>query len=287
MSEPFTVPAPGVFEIDEEQYHADPVPEGSLSSTGARAILPPGTPAQFRYEQTHRVRKAVFDYGSAAHRLVLGTGPDIAVIDAADWRTNDAKDQRDAAYSNGAIPLLVADYETVLAMATQLRRHDIAAALFAEGTGQVEQSLFWVDAETGTWCRGRIDWIRDQSEGRVIAAEYKTCRSAAPDALAKAVADYGYHQQADWYLTGLRALGLDEHPAFVHVFQEKTPPYLVHVVEIDAYALRIGAAKNRRAIDLYTECKAKDHWPGYPAAVTSLPLPPWAETRDAEEYLSE
>jgi len=286
MAERIAITEPGVYEnLDETVYHADPVPDGSLSSTGARALLPPGTPAKFRHDRGKSIHKKEFDYGSAAHKLVLGTGPEIAVIDADDWRGKQAKDERSAAYADGAIPMLVDEYENVLAMATMIRRHPIAGPLF-DRTGKGELSLFWTDADTGVWCRGRLDWLPDRTSGqRLIAVEYKTCRSAAPDAISRAIADFGYHQQAAHYLAGIRALGLDETPAFVHVFQEKTPPFLVHVVEIDAYALSIGAAKNRRALQIYRECTDTGQWPGYGDLVTSISMPAWAENREAEEYL--
>jgi hypothetical protein len=285
MSERFTVTEPGVYDIDEDIYHRDPVPGGSLSSTGARAILPPGTPARFRWDLDHPVHKDVFDFGTAAHHIVLGTGPKIAVVDAPDWRSKAAQDQRSAAWAEGAVPLLVDDYETVLAMATVMRRHAITGPLFAN-PGNAEQSLFWTDQETGVWCRARPDWIPEGvMAGRRIAVDYKTTRAADEASLAKAVADYGYAQQADWYLDGMRALGFGDNPAFVFVFQEKSSPFLIHVVELDAVAMRIGAAKNRRARQIYAECKAAGEWPGYPTEVTSLSLPVWAENRDAEEYL--
>lgn len=285
MSERIVITEPGAYtDIPEDDYHADPVPAGSLSSTGARAILPPGTPAQFHYERRRKTHKKAFDYGSAAHKLVLGTGPDIAVVDAENWTTKDAKEQRTAAYSDGAIPLLVHEYENVLAMSMMIRRHPIAGPLF-DRPGKSELSMFWIDEETGVWRRGRLDWIPDPV-GRTVAVEYKTTRSAAPDAVAKAVYDYGYHQQAAQYLDGMRATGLGDDPAFVHVFQEKTPPFLVNVIEIDAYALRIGEAKNRRALQIYRECTATGRWPGYGDLVTSISLPVWAENREAEEYLT-
>ncbi|MFG3340574.1 PD-(D/E)XK nuclease-like domain-containing protein [Glycomyces sp. NPDC048151] len=286
MAERVTVTEACVYEdMDEAIYHADPVPGGSLSSTGARALLPPGTPAKYHYERGRTVHKKAFDYGSAAHKLILGTGPEIAVIEADNWTTKDAKNQRDAAYSDGAVPLLAHEYENVLAMATMIRRHPIAGPLFNR-PGQAELSMFWVDPDTGVWCRGRLDWLPDRNEGqRLIAAEYKTCRSAALPDIAKAVHDFGYHQQAAHYLTGMRATGLDENPAFVHIFQEKTPPFLVNVVEIDAYNLNIGAAKNKRALQIYRECTDTGTWPGYGDLVTSISMPAWAENREAEEYL--
>ena len=82
------ITSPGIYDMPAETYHADPVPAGSLSSTGARRILPPGCPALFRYEQQNGTgHRPEFDFGTAAHKLVLGVGPKLKRINAKDWRT--------------------------------------------------------------------------------------------------------------------------------------------------------------------------------------------------------
>lgn len=40
----WTITEPGVYDLPAEVYHADPVEGGSLSSTGARKLLPPSCP---------------------------------------------------------------------------------------------------------------------------------------------------------------------------------------------------------------------------------------------------
>lgn len=279
---------PGVYpDLTADQYHADPVPGGSLSSSGARRLLPPSCPALYRWEQdTPQPPKAEFELGHAAHKLVLGTGPELAVIDVNDWRTKAAQQKRREARERGAVPLKRSEHEQVQAMASALAAHPVASALFGEGLGEPEQSLFWRDPQAGIWRRARLDWLPSPRPGRMVIPDYKTAAAVDEDSIAKAVENHGYHQQAAWYLDGARALRLAEDAAFVFVFQAKDPPYLVHVVELDSLALRIGAAKNRRAIDTYRECRETGRWPGFAdREITSIPLPAWAERRDTEEYL--
>lgn len=275
-----TVDAPGVYDaMPNAVYQADPVPGGSLSHSGARKLLPPGCPALYRHwaaggdPRTHE-----FDVGHAAHRLVLGAGSNISVVDADDWRTKAAREQRDEAHAGGLTPILRADYDNVHAMAEALRAHPIASALFR--SGRPEQSLFWVDDETGVWRRARLDWLPNPGAGRLIVPDYKTTISAEPSHLSRALYNYGYYQQAAWYLDAVTALGLGADPAFVFVFQEKTPPYLVTVCEPDASALMWGRARNLKALDVYRLCKATGHWPGYTDDVISIGLPRWAEYQE-------
>ncbi|WP_055477656.1 PD-(D/E)XK nuclease-like domain-containing protein [Sphaerimonospora mesophila] len=267
---------PGVYDIPEEDYHADPVPGRSLSSTGARKILK--CPAQFRHEQLNPpAPKREFDLGTAAHKLVLGSGPELVVVDAADWRTKAAREKRDAAYDSGATPLLRHEFEQVRAMAEQVRRHPIASQLFNPETGDPEQTLIWQDRQTGIWRRARLDWLPTIGPGRLIVGDLKTTKSAHPDAIQRSVFEYGYHQQAAWYVDGVRELGLADQAAMLFVFQEKTPPYLITVVELDQVSLRLGRERNRQAIHTYAHCVETGHWPGYTDDIALIRLPAWVE----------
>lgn len=281
---------PGLYtaqQISLEQYHADVVPGGSLSSSGARKLLDPGCPAQFDYDRKHpQAPKREFDIGTAAHKLVLGEGPDLAPCDVSDWRTKDAQKQAAEARAEGAIPLKRADYDAVHGMADALRRHRTAAALFDPASGKPEQSLYWIDPITKVTCRARPDWLPNPSAGRLIIPDYKTTTKVDRKSIAKAIRDWGYHCQAAWYLEGARALGLaDERAVFVLVFQTKSAPYHVVVAQVDALDLRIGHAKNAVARDIYRECTETGNWPAYGEDVEIIPQPDWDQKQQVEEYL--
>ncbi|MFI6813739.1 PD-(D/E)XK nuclease-like domain-containing protein [Nonomuraea sp. NPDC050328] len=270
---------PGIYDIPEDTYHADPIPGGSLSSSSARRLLQPAGPAKYRWEQDHApAPKKTFEIGSAAHQLVLGAGPELVLIDADEWRTNKIKEEVAAVRERGAIPLKPADHQAVHDMAAALRRHPLASALLDPDHGQPEKTLIWQDPATGVWRRARLDWLPHPGDGRLIVADYKTTASAAPHDVAKSVAAYGYHCQQPWYLDGVEALGLAEQPVMVFIFQEKTAPYLVNVVAIDPDAVRAGRELNRRALDLYADCVATGIWPGYGDEIHDITLPRWATT---------
>lgn len=277
--QPAVLDRPGVYDIPEDAYHADPVPNGSLSSTGARLLVQPGGAARFRWQIDHPAPTTkTFELGSAAHQLVLGAGPDLIRIDATRWDTNDVKTQVAAVRQRGAIPLKPADYQMVHDMADAIRRHPVASALFDPSRGAPEQTLIWQDELTGVWRRARLDWLPHPDNGRLIVGDYKTTASAARASIAKSVANYGYHCQQPWYLDGVEAVGLAEAPVMVFVFQEKTAPYLINIVELDPDDVAIGRDLNRRAIDTYAECAASGIWPGYGDEIDLITLPRWAHT---------
>jgi len=266
----------GVYEYDdmsEAEYFAHP----ALSCSGAKLLLPPNCPAIYKHARTHkRPDKAVFDIGHMAHKQVLGVGAPLQLVEADDWRTKAAKEQRDAAYAVGSVPLLAKDWELVQGVSAAILAHPIASALFEPGTGWPELSLFWRDDLHGIDKRARVDWLRPAVDGRAIAVDLKTCVSAEPTAIGKAVANYGYSMQADFYTEGITSRGLAEDVAFLFVFVEKTPPHLITVCELDAEALRHGRVRNERASQVFAECSATDTWPAYSTDIELISLPRWA-----------
>lgn len=282
---PIVITEFGVHGIPDSAYHADPFPGGSLSSSGAKRLLPPSTPAHFDYQRTHgQPPKKAFDLGHAAHRLVLSEGAEIEVIPGERWDTNVAKAAVAKARAEGHIPLKEKDYLVVQAMAEKIREHPIASQLFKPGSGKAEQSLFWRDVQSGVTRRARLDWLPNPNpNGRLIIPDYKTTHNASPQTAQKTMDDWDYALQADWYEDGVEELGLSNEAVLVLVMQEKTPPYSVAVYQPDATAMRIAAWRNRTAIEIYAECTKTDHWPAYSDDVELLALPGWAEARYLQE----
>lgn len=273
---------PGVYPgIADDDYHRDRLTtEPTLSASGAKKLLPPNCPAIFKWERDNPpAPKKEFDFGHAAHRLCLGAGLDIEVIDAPDWRTKAAKEAAEDARTRGFVPLLPHDMERIDAMAQALRAHPIASRLLQPGTGTPEASLYWREPVTNVMRRGRLDWLPDNASslGRLLITDYKTCNDPNPAAFAAAAARYRYHLQAATYIEGVTTLGLAEEAVLLFIAQAKEPPYLVAVYELDQTALRIGRALNRRAVDLFVECQTRDEWPGYADDIEQLSLPRWAE----------
>lgn len=272
-------------DLTAEEYHAD---KTSISSSGLRALLDPGCPAQFKYDRDNPAPpKREFDLGHAAHKLVLGEGPEFRVIDYPDYKKKAAQNERDEAYEDGLVPLLTKEHDQVQAMAEAIRRHPIAGGLFAPGTGRAELSIYWTDKATGVRCRVRPDWLKELP-GLALAVDYKTARDASPAAVSRAIKDHSYHQQDAFYTDGIWAALQPADVRFVFVFQSKTAPYLITVRELTDQDRDIGRARNERALRLYADCTARDEWPDWTGPVTEIPqigMPTWDTLRQAEEFL--
>lgn len=269
--------------LSSEDYHGH---KTSLSSTGARQLLPPSCPAKFRWQQDNgQEPKDAYDFGHVAHALVLGEGEGYKVLDFPDRRSKAARDAIAEARAEGLVPILAGAFNVALAMADVIREHPVASKLFSNG--KPEQSAFWTDPVTGVQLRTRFDWLPTPvAVETLVVPDYKTAQSAEPGKWVRSAADYGYHQQAAWYLDTLPHIGFDGPAKFQFVVQEKTAPYLVTVIELDEMALRIGRARNRQAIDLYARCVTTDTWPGYATDVVETSLPTWAEIQYMDEFIT-
>ncbi len=271
------VNAAGLFNIAASEYHADPCEQPSLSSSIAR-ILINQSPAHaliahprlnHDYESSD---EAKFDLGTVAHGVLLEGDGSVEIIDAADWRTNAAKDAAVVARAKGRTPLLAKDWARVEAMTTSARKQleyvDADPPLFTDG--RPEQTLVW--QEDGVTCRCLIDWLRDD---RATVDDYKTtAASAEPGAWTRTMLNIGADVQVAFYLRGLEALGF--YPEWRYVVQENYAPYALSVVTIGPAMLARAAEKVDAAIEKWRECITSGNWPAYTRSVTELQLPAWA-----------
>lgn len=271
-----TITEPGLYDdIPETTYHSDPYSQ-SLSSTMAKLILK--SPAHLRHHLDHGGgHKAAFDMGSAVHTLVLGKGWPITVLDFPDWRTKEAKTQREAAYISESIPMLQKDYELACAVEAAVRSHKIAGPLFS-AQGRAEVSAFGLH-ETGVRLRGRFDWVTPAG----IICDLKTARTADPAEFASTASNLGYDLQAAHYEATYEAATGEKLRAFVHILVEKEPPYLVSVVQLDEDFLALGRSKLERAVRRWEHALDTDNWDGFPATLHTISPKPWMQYAEDEQ----
>lgn len=250
-----------VHDLDELEYHAMP----GLSATGMKAIL--RSPKHYRQTIDHRVDKPEYDLGHIVHAKVLGTGlPVIAIPDeflskSGSTGTNAAKDFITEQRAAGKIPVKGDVVARADAIAEAVLTHPKAATLLAL-RGNAEVSLFANDPETGVALRGRIDWLGELADNRVMNVDVKTTTDVRRHKIVRAIEDYGYDIQSEAYKRLLRLLGFEVAPTHL-IFVETDPPHEVRVIQL-AHEDWIdgGARKMRLAIDRYAHCLATDHWPG-------------------------
>lgn len=244
-----------VPDLPEVDYHASP----ALSSTGARTLL--DSPARFQWQRQHPITSETFDFGTTVHTMVLGVGAEPVPLDFDSWRTKASQEAAAEVRAAGDVPMLRDAYDAARSCADAVLADRRAKAILAR-CDQREVSMFAEDPATGVAMRARLDLYGAGDEP--LAADLKTAASAADDDFARAAANHGYAVQMAWY-QHVRALvtGDDTPIPFRFVVVEKSPPYLVNVIELDAEFAQIGRSQVERALRRYVECATAGDWPGY------------------------
>ncbi len=206
--------------------------------------------------------------GRIVDRMLLGAGPDMVVVDAKDWRTNAAKEARDAAEAAGKLPLLahkLAEYnELVEAWRAQLAARDIAF------TGESQVKLDW--ESDGVPCRARLDHLIVTGTGAVIY-DLKSCEDASREAITRSMVTYGYSIQHAAYVEAVEAnyphLAGRVTMAFLFGETERANAYAMNVATLGGTMRELGERQWRRAKRLWGECLRTGEFPGYDG---SLPI---------------
>lgn len=267
---------PGIFNLTAEQYHADPAPTASLSSSIANILLDQSPSHAYlahprlnvNYEREEDSR---FDLGSAAHMMLLERREDrIVRVQADDWRTKAAKEQRDVARANGQYAVLERQYGDIVLMCTSAHDYLVDTELSDILTiGDAEQTVMW--QEDRLWYRCRPDLM---SKDRRIVLDYKSTASAHPDFITRQIGRMGYDLQSEFYTRGIQSV-TGQILTFVFLFQEITPPYACSLVSLSNAYKALGQSKAQRAIFTWNRCVTTDTWPAYSNKILYIEPKAW------------
>jgi hypothetical protein len=262
---------PGIHTgIPSSEYHADPCDTTSLSSGIAKLLLerPPywawAAHPKLNPEWKQPEPKAAFDIGSAAHALLLEEGAGIEMVEADNWLTKAAKEQRDALRAKGITPILTKDFERTLEMSR------IASAFLKEygiDVAKTDNECTMIAEVDGVLCRTRDDIYMP---GRII--DYKTT-GVSLDGFAKQASKFGYDLQAAMYMRVAAELG--EKCEWLFLVQETVAPYPVQIFRPTLEFLEVGKRKFAQALAIWSECLLIGDWPGYPKDIQLLDAMPW------------
>jgi hypothetical protein len=276
----------GIYTLTADQYHADPAPTASLSSSIASVLLTQSpmhawlAHPRLNHNYTREEGNSRFDLGSAAHMMLLERREDrIVRVQADDWRTKAAKEARDAAQANGQYAVLERQYADIVAMCTAAQDYMLTTELGDMlATGDPERTVLWQEGDL--WYRCRPDML---SKDRRIVLDYKSTASAAPDAIAKQIGRMGYDMQSEFYTRGISAVTWREDTAFVFLFQEITPPYACSLISLSNAYRAVGQAKVARAMGTWHTCVKTNNWPAYTNRILYAEPKPWDLTQAEDE----
>lgn len=283
---------PGIYnDIGNAVYHSS----DGISKSGLDQVA--RSPAHYReWLEKPRKQTEAFSIGTEAHRLILepetkslallkpevarrsnadrtywlefftenGANGAIVELPAAEW---DAEFTR----QTGRYLLTQKQFDDIRAMRESVYAHPSAAELLENGVA--EQTIVWIDEDTGELCRCRPDWVHDEC----ILVDIKTTEDASPLAVFFSMKKWRYHVQAAFYSDGFAAAhNLSEPQPFVFIFVEKAPPYAVGVYVLDRDAMDRGRELYRRDLERLAEAKVSGCWDAYSTEIEMIELPRWA-----------
>ena len=215
------------------------------------------------------------DQGSIVHAMILGAGKRIVVLDVDNFRTKAAREARDRARAEGAIPIKAKDEEIVSAMARRLKRNIEALGFAFDGESEIGVRWFERSAdEDMVECWGALDHYRPS---RPEILDLKIVRNAHPDACRKHLLTFAGDIQAIAYTRAVEAIEprLQGRVRFVFLFCELYTG-AVTPIELDGDFRRLGELKWQRAVNTWARCLRTDEWPAYATGAVRLSPPPWA-----------
>lgn len=256
----------------------------ALGSGTAHRIID-SSPLHALYSMTSpRDSSPVSNKGEIAHRILLeGHTKNIVSVQADDWRTKDAREQRDAAYADGMIPILDREMEPIKSMVVAAERFiDQSEIAGAFDNGNPEVTVTWNDG--GVECKARPDYLSPDFH---ISVKTTNIVGGANPAyysrrlLASAGHDFGLM----FYRRGLMANDIDVKHRILVIEQNR--PYGCCLVSLAPSKMAIAESQVERSISTWRECLATGIYPGYGYATFEAEASPWELAEEEERQVDE
>jgi hypothetical protein len=280
------IETPGIYDLTDDEYHADPCDPVSASCSILN-LIDTRSPQHAMWQhpklnptyQPDNDKK--YDLGSAFHVMITGRGRDIVPIDAPDWRTKEARQQRDNMYRMGKIPLLGKNYVLAKKMfqeaTIQLENHE------GYVQGEPEKSMFW--QENGYWFRIRPDVLATDQD---VILDYKATEiSVAPESYQRHIYNSGYDLRAAFYARGYEKVMGRPLREYRFVAVEVEPPHALAIFSLTPEAMAFAGKRVERAIGIWKGCLATNIWPAYPRRICYVTPPKWQENAQIEREITE
>lgn len=269
---------PGVYVLTNDEYHKGQ----GISASGLKWLVNASPlhlwDRKFNPDREEKPATDALVFGSVVHTLVLEPetfDQRYLVAPTFNKRTKEGKEQ----YAE--LMLRVEKQKLTLVEQDVLDEARKAAASVlahpnADGLlrgGKAEQSVYWIDPDTGVLCKCRPDYWRHDL---LLLSDLKTTIDGSASDFSRAIHNFNYHIQAAYYVDGMTIATGEKYEDFVFFCVEKQPPYAVANYRIDERSIAKGRELYKKALATYARCLQTNTWPGYPTEIQSIDLPVWA-----------
>lgn len=280
-----------ILDVTEAVYHADPCSSPSLSHSIAHTLVT-HSPRHAWLEHPRlggnkdRASTKAMDEGSILHRLLLDAGSDFDVLAVDDFKTKDARAERDDSIARGRIPIKVKDFEQLHEAAIRVKQNaanqGFPLGLVASRSELAIEFTERVEVDD-VLCRCRLDQVRADH----VIYDVKKVRSANPHDIEPNIVEFGMDLQHAAYTRAYEQLVPDAlgRSDFVFLFCEIEPPYEVVPARIDGAFREIGRRRWEKAVRLWRALLLDGSWPwpGYADGAVTLMAPAWTVSQELGE----
>jgi hypothetical protein len=202
------------------------------------------------------------DLGSLVDQMVFG-GSGWHTIDAENYRTKKAQQERDAAYERGQVPVLSKDVEAAQRLAGRIRSRLLEEGIDLNNCWK-QRSMRWSSSPLLVECEGTPDLaILHPSEW--VTVDLKVGERTDPVHLGNHVVNQGWHIQAAAYQeAGFQTYpDIDRRGRHLILAAETSGAQLVQLHPLSEMMMDMGRHAWERAQRIWMDCQRKNEWPEY------------------------
>lgn len=279
----------GIYEIEDEIYHNCLGVSSSQLKVAANTMSKWFSRYVLREVEPNKDANSPLTVGSLFHKFflepdkvhdsfypdgeivdhILNIKPDIKSVRA----TKDYKFQKEL-YERKGITLISQEvYDAAKAVAEKVHSHQKVKPIMQGAL--IERAIFAIDPVTGLICKTKPDIF---NRG-VFVGDYKTTIDASTEAFGRAIYNYDYHVQAEFY----KAVANDFSPAQMTpsawICTEKEKPYDTNVIVQDPFAVHIGVFEYNKRLAKIANALVDNKFEGFPEKFNLMDTPLWTINR--------
>ena len=167
------------------------------------------------------------------------------------------------------------DYALCQTQLQAVKQQPELATILRSGHG--EMSVFWIDEQSGLYCKARPDWLNLDDPRAVVPMDLKTCADESPSGFGRAAARLRYDLQAAHYTAGIEAVLRTKVDRFVFGAVTNKPPVLAVPYTLTDEIRDQGREERRELIERLAWCQRENEWPAYGAGIQLLDFPAYAK----------
>lgn len=261
-----------ILECTPDEYHSLP---GLSPSTATTLIQRSPLHAMTLHG---KAPSKLMDRGSVMHTMILGDGKRFSVLDHEDWRTKDARADRDSTRARGLIPILRHEYDDAVQATIAILSRLRTLGIRLDGTSEVAIGWDEPSASGPVSCRTMLDHF---VHARGEVTELKIVDDASPSRSERTAENLGYAIACAARSRAVAALDRDlaGRVRYRFLFCEASPPYAIHAPEPDGTFRELGEQRWLRAVQAWGRCQATGKWPAYEEH-RYIAAPGWAMARE-------